>query len=77
MRISSYTTFDINSTQQALTFIPCKTVRGKAADNKFYLIRYSELEMLGGDNFDIRVELNTQGKSPGTYEVNVTVYSTQ
>jgi len=67
----------LSGTQTALTFIPGKTTHGKTPDESFYLIRYSELEMAGQDNFDFRVELGTKGKSPGTYKVLVTAYSTQ
>ena len=67
----------LSGTQAALTFIPGKTIHGRTEDKSYYLIRYSEIEMVGKDNIDFRVELNTKGKSPGTYKVLVTIYSTQ
>ncbi len=67
----------LSGTEKALTFIPGKTIHGRTENKGYYLIRYSELEMVGGDNLDSRVELNTKGQSPGTYKVLVTAYSTQ
>jgi hypothetical protein len=67
----------LSGTQAALTFIPGKTIHGRTEDKSYYLIRYSEIEMVGKDNIDFRVELNTKGKSPGMYKVLVTIYSTQ
>ena len=67
----------LSGTQKALTFFPGKTTHGQTEDKSYYLIRYSELEMVGRDNLDFRVELNTKGQSPGTYKVVVTIYSTQ
>jgi hypothetical protein len=67
----------LSGTQTALSFMPGKTTHARTADGSYYLIRYSELEMVGQDKLDFRVELNTQGKSPGTYKVLVTAYSTQ
>lgn len=67
----------LSGTQAALTFIPGKTIHGRTEDKSYYLLRYSELEMVAKDKLDFRVELNTKGKSPGTYKVLVTIYSTQ
>lgn len=67
----------LSGTQTALTFIPGKTTHGRTPDKSYYLLRYSELEMVGEDNLDFGVELNTKNKSPGTYKVLVTIYSTQ
>jgi len=67
----------LSGTQKALTFIPGKTTHGRTEDKSYYLVRYAELEMVGRDNLDFRVELNTKGQSPGTYRVLVTIYSTQ
>ncbi len=41
----------LSSTQQAVTFIPEKTVHGQTPDNRYYLIRYSEIDMVGKDDF--------------------------
>ena len=67
----------LSGTQTALSFLPGKTTHGRTPDESYYLIRYSELEVVGKDNLDFRVELDTTGKSPGTYRVLVTAYSTQ
>jgi hypothetical protein len=67
----------LSSTGEALSFIPGKTTHGRTPDNSYYLIRYSELEMVGDADMDFRVELNTQNMTPGTYKVGVTIYSTQ
>ena len=50
---------------------------GRLADERCYWIRCSEVSMLGDANWDLRVELNTQVITPGTYKVRITVYSTQ
>lgn len=67
----------LSGTGKALSYIPGKTQHGRTSDGSYYLIRHSELELVGDDNLDLRVELNTRGKNPGTYKVIVTVYSTQ
>jgi len=67
----------LSGTQAALTFLPGKTIHGRTEDKSYYLIRYSEIEMVAKDNIDFRVELNTKGTSPGMYKVLVTIYSTQ
>ena len=67
----------LSSTKQAITYIPGKTVHGRTSDGSFYHYQHSELVIVGHDNMDFRVELNTEGQSPGTYQVMVTVYSTQ
>lgn len=72
-----YRPLGLSGTGQALTFIPGKTTHGQIPDNSYYLIRHSELEMVGHQNMDFRVELNTQNMTPGTYKVGVIVYSTQ
>jgi len=72
-----YRPLTLSGTGQALTFIPGKTTHGQTPDNSYYLIRHSELEMVGDQDMDFRIELNTQNKAPGTYKVGVTAYSTQ
>jgi len=67
----------LSGTNTALSFIPGKTIHGRTTDNSYYLIRYTELEMAGHANADFRVELNTENKSPGSYKIIVTAYSTQ
>lgn len=67
----------LSGSPSALTLIPGKTVHGRVSDESYYLIRYSDIELVGLDKIDFRVELNTKGKTPGTYKVLVTVYSTQ
>jgi len=67
----------LSGTESALSYIPGKTTHGRMPDKSFYHIRHSELDIVGHSDMDFRVELNTQGKSPGTYKVIVTVYSTQ
>ena len=62
---------------QPLSFKPGKTIRGRIQDGSYYLIRFTELEIVGHTNLDLKVELNTTNKSPGTYTIIVTVYSTQ
>ena len=67
----------LSGTGEALNVIPGKTIHGRPPDNSYYLIRYTELEMVGHQDMDFRVELNTQNKTPGTYKVGVTAYSTR
>ena len=67
----------LSGTDSALSHIPGKTVHGRVSDQSYYLLRYSDLELVGLGNLDFRVELNTTDKTPGTYKVLVTVYSTQ
>jgi len=67
----------LSGTDRALTLVPGKTVHGRVADQKYYLIRYEDIMLLGQHQLDFRVELNTKDKSPGTSRVIVTVHSTQ
>ena len=67
----------LSGTGQALSFLPGKTTHGRTPDKSYYLIRYSELEMVGDEDMDFRVELNIQNQTPGTYKVGITAYSTQ
>jgi hypothetical protein len=75
--IRFYRPLSLSGTQQALSIIPGKTIHGRTPDKSYYLIRYSELEMVGDIDMDFRVELNTQNKTPGTCNVGITAYSTQ
>lgn len=75
--IRFYRPLSLSATGQALSFIPGKTTHGRTPDKSYYLIRYSELEMVGDEDMDFRVELNTQNQTPGTYNVGITAYSTQ
>jgi len=72
-----YRPLTLSGTEQALSVIPGKTIHGRPPDNRYYHIRYSELEMPGDESMDFRVELSTEKKVPGTYRVCATVYSTQ
>lgn len=54
-----------------------KSFHGPSSDDTYYAIRHSELVMTGDEDIDIRVELNTQNITPGTYRVEVITYSTQ
>lgn len=64
----------LSGTDHALTYIPGKTITGRAPDNSFYHIRHSELVLFGNDKLDIRIELNTAGLIPGTYKIESTAY---
>ncbi len=67
----------LSSTDKALTYFPGKTIHGKAADNSYYHILHTELNIPGHRHVDFNVELNTEGKTPGTYNIGVYAYSTQ
>jgi hypothetical protein len=67
----------LSATSRAITYIPGKTMHGRTSDGSFYHYQHSELVIAGHDSMDFRVELNTEGQSPGTYQVMVTIYSTQ
>lgn len=67
----------LSGSSSALSLIPGKTVHGRVSDRSYYLIRYSDIELVGLGKKDFRIELNTKGKTPGTYKVLITVYSTQ
>jgi len=77
MDLRFYRPLTLSGTEQALSFIPGKTTHGRPPDNRYYQIRYSELEMPGDESMDFRIELSTEKKTPGTYRVCVTVYSAQ
>ena len=72
----------LSATQEAIVVPidgqnPTPLNHGRLADKSCYWIRCADLSMLGDANWDLRVELNTQGMTPGTYKVQITVYSTQ
>lgn len=67
----------LSGTDKTLTLVPGKTVHGRIPDQNYYLIRYEDIMLLGQRQLDFRVELNTKDKSPGIFQVFVTVYSTQ
>ena len=77
MDLRFYRPLTLSGTEQALSVIPGKTTHGRPPDNRYYHIRYSELEMPGDESMDFRIELSTEKKTPGTYRVCVTVYSIQ
>lgn len=77
MDLRFYRPLGLSGTGQALSVIPGKTTHGRPPDNKYYHIRYSELEMPGDESMDFRIELSTENKTPGTYRVGITVYSIQ
>ncbi len=67
----------LSATKKALMVIPGKTEHGASQDNSYYLIRLSELAIVGEGFLDYYVELNTEGKHPGKYKVSVAIYTTQ
>jgi hypothetical protein len=56
--------------------MPADTIDFSTPDASRYSLVLG-LEMVGRDDLDCRVELNTKGQSPGTYKTIVTIYSTQ
>jgi len=68
----------LSGTSEALSFstlnlLPEQIKHGRTPD--FYLIRLSEVNMIGDQNLDFGMELNTQGIRPGTYKIDVLISS--
>ena len=65
----------LSGTTAALETIEGKTQYGRDEREGHYLIRHWDIDFLAEQSMDFRVELNTQGLSPGTYQVLVAVFS--
>lgn len=54
-----------------------KTHHGRVPDGAYYLLVHYDQTIFAGGNFDTRVELNTEGTTPGRREIAVAMHTTQ
>ena len=67
----------LSSTNSALSYFPGNTIHGRAADNSYYHILHTNLNIPGHRYTDFKIEIDTKGKTPGTYPIGIYAYSDQ